>query len=103
VLAAFLILGSIGGLAYAGLLVRIGKAERRTDLACPNCGSSPPVGDFWRCTHCFGWIDPFAPASLCPKGGPHTAELSCPECGRQLTLADWVATTQVGEGDPTPL
>jgi Zn-dependent protease len=102
-LAAFLILGAIGGLAYAGLLVRIGKAERRTDLACPNCGSSPPVGDFWRCTRCFGWIDPFAPVSLCPKGGPHTAELSCPECGRQLAPADWVCLKQVAPGEPARL
>src|SRR5262245_42560888 len=47
--AGFLVLGALGGLSHAGLLSRLKRAERRPDLACPNCGAAPPVGAFWQC------------------------------------------------------
>jgi len=82
-IAAFLVLGALGGISHARLLSRMARAERRLDVECPNCGSAPPIGPFWRCPRCFVMIDVFDPEPAdCSKGGPHTTEVSCPECGR---------------------
>lgn len=89
VIAAFLMLGAYGGLAYARMLERMEHAERRPNLACPNCGAAAPVGEFWRCTQCFTFFDLFDPTP-CPRAGIHIADGACPNCGYQLTMDDWV-------------
>jgi Zn-dependent protease len=90
-IAVFLLLGAFGGISQANQLAQMQHAERRTAWACPNCGKSPPVGKFWRCGHCFGSFDLFNP-SRCPKSHSHASDISCPECNRHLTAAEWVTT-----------
>lgn len=93
--SAFLLVGALGGIAQAKRLAQMQRVERRTAWVCPNCGNSPPVGAFWRCGHCAASFDLFAPSS-CPKSLAHASDVSCPECNRHLTAAEWVAT------DPNP-
>ncbi|OAI45026.1 hypothetical protein AYO44_13260 [Planctomycetaceae bacterium SCGC AG-212-F19] len=90
VLAGFLVLGGIAGVSHARLLARLRHAERHADRVCPNCGTAPPVGAFWRCLHCQTWFDLFSDAQHCPRGGLHVSEMSCLECGRELSSADWL-------------
>ncbi len=97
--AGFLVLGAFGGLSHSRLIARMGQAERRVGLACPNCGLAPPLGDFWCCTRCLAWLDLFAPSTGCPRGGGHITNGACPECGLQPGLSDWssLGTTEPGE------
>ena len=97
--AAFLMLGAAGGLSYARVLSGLQSAERRPDLTpCPNCGAAPPAGSHWRCTKCFASFDLFARAASCPKGGSHTTNMPCLECGLQTLPTAWRA---VGPLDST--
>lgn len=98
-MAGFLFLGAMGGFSHARLLERIDKAERRTDLACPNCGLAPPQGDFWRCPRCLSWFDLFAPVAACPKGGGHSVPIACVECGYQPLTQNWIVRLPL-EGAP---
>jgi len=98
-LAGFLVLGALGGISSVRRLARLERAERRAEFACPNCQSAPSVGEFWRCTRCMTWFDLFAP-TVCPKGGRHATDGACPECGRQVTGADWVPPFPCGGEAP---
>ncbi len=100
VLAGFLVLGAIGGLSYARLLARLRHAQRHSDRVCPNCGAFPPIGAFWRCKRCLGWFDLFAVMQDCPKGGVHTSDLACLECGRDLAAGGWLPIIAVPETWP---
>ncbi|MDB5312997.1 MAG: hypothetical protein JWO38_7199 [Gemmataceae bacterium] len=91
-LAAFLVIGSVGGVSNARLLSRLRHAPRHDGLACPGCGSAPPAGGYWQCTHCQAAFDLFAPLGACPRGDSHASETSCLECGRHLGSDDWRAS-----------
>jgi hypothetical protein len=89
ILAAFLMLGAWAGYGRANLYERMDAAPRRQQVVCPTCGSSPPVGDFWRCARCLTWFELFAPPEPCAKGGQHLIHESCLECGRALAAHEW--------------
>jgi Zn-dependent protease len=99
-LAAFLLLGAWAGFAQSKMIARLAGAERRRDFRCPNCGASPPIGDFWRCTRCFGWFDVFALVTDCPKGGDHVTPEICPDCGRPLDPNDWQIPASAISSEP---
>jgi Zn-dependent protease len=85
----FMVLGALGGLGHASMLARLKDAPRRTDVACPSCRTAPPAGPYWRCLRCVTLFDLFDPTD-CPKGGRHTTDVSCLDCGRHVPPGGWV-------------
>jgi hypothetical protein len=100
VLAVFLAIGSINGVARAETLRVMAQAERRQDLACPLCGTAPPVGEFWRCAKCMAAFDLFAPATTCRQGGVHATMNSCLECGGARSPREWIVEIYTAQAAP---
>jgi Zn-dependent protease len=91
--AAFISLGALAGLYRAELVSRLLRAKCRRDKRCPNCGTAPPKGPFWRCARCMKQFDLFDPSEACPKGDGHVSNMPCLACGRPSPLSDWEANS----------
>jgi Zn-dependent protease/DNA-directed RNA polymerase subunit RPC12/RpoP len=82
ILAVFALLQCWSGLQQARVLARVAAAPRREGMACPNCGSPPPMGQFWICGHCRRPFDMFETQGVCPNCGMIFNGTRCLECGR---------------------
>jgi len=71
-------------------LLRRGDAARREGYLCPNCGTAPPVGDFWHCGRCRKSFDPFATQLMCPHCNTQYNIIACLECGNAAPPQAWV-------------
>jgi len=52
VLSAYILMNCWGGWKHARALAQFAKLPRRDGFACPKCQNAPPVGEFWKCSHC---------------------------------------------------
>jgi len=95
IMALFILLNCWGGLMHARALARAANAPRHDGFACPACGVPPPFGNFWGCGRCRTTFDTFATQGVCPNCGTQFAVTSCPECGSQRPLSEWVTATNV--------
>jgi Zn-dependent protease len=86
VMAVFVLLNCWGGWQQSRVLARVAAAPRRTGLACPNCKTPPPVGNFWICGRCRAAFDMFATRGVCPNCGTIFNDTRCLECGEPLPL-----------------
>jgi Zn-dependent protease len=87
VMAAFVLLNCWSGLQQARILGRMAAAPRREGLACPNCKTPPPAGNFWVCGRCRVAFDMFATRGVCPNCGTIFNITRCLECGETLPLS----------------
>jgi Zn-dependent protease len=95
ILAVFIAFNCWGGFQHARALARAASAPRHDGFACPACGVPPPFGNFWGCGRCRTTFDTFATQGVCPNCGTQFAVTSCPECGSQRPLSEWVTATNV--------
>jgi Zn-dependent protease len=86
IMAAFALIQCWSGLQQARALARIEAAPRHTGLACPSCGQSPPVGNFWVCGRCRRPFDMFSTQGVCPHCGVIFDGARCLECGEMHPL-----------------
>jgi Zn-dependent protease len=86
-IAVFALLNCWSGLQQARLLARVSAAPRRAGLACPNCKTAPPTGNFWGCGRCRTAFDMFATRGVCPNCGTIFNATRCLECGQALPLS----------------
>ena len=93
IMAAFVLLNCWGGLQQARVLARVAAAPRRAGLACPNCKTPPPVGNFWVCGRCRAAFDMFATRGVCPNCGTIFNATRCLECGEALPLSAFGETS----------
>ena len=96
IVSAFILLNCWRGLQQARGLARLAKLPRRPGFACPSCKSAPPVGTFWRCSHCHQPFDTFEKGAVCPTCGAAFDVTLCLDCGEPHALREWVI------GGPTP-
>jgi uncharacterized protein (TIGR03067 family) len=89
VLAGFGLLFCLVGIQGARGLNYIARAPRRTAAACANCGSAPPVGQFWACSRCWARFDAFATGGTCPNCSTPQDAVLCAACGRSRPYAEW--------------
>ena len=92
-IAIFVLMSCWGGLQQARALSRFAKLPRRAEFACPACKSSPPLGAFWKCSHCQTRYDTFLTQAVCPHCGAHEAMTQCADCGRSSPVGDWSGHT----------
>jgi Zn-dependent protease len=91
VLSAFVLFTANLGWRQGRMLARLDRNPRRADAACPACGFSPPVGDYWVCDECRTRFDTFHCRAQCPGCGKLFRETACPECGKRHPIHQWFA------------
>ncbi len=96
VLTVFGAIAAWNGLRQSRFLIRMLRAPRHTDLACPSCGEAPPAGQFWGCGRCRSSFDLFATGGVCPGCGAVVLDTACSECGVQQPVKAWSVTVAEG-------
>lgn len=86
---AFVALNCFQGLQQALMLSRLEKALRRTEFSCPVCRTSPPVGEFWRCSRCRKSFDTFLTHATCPHCQAQYNVTVCPFCHSVRPFTEW--------------
>jgi Zn-dependent protease len=89
VLAVFMLMNCWGGLRQAQALSQLAKLPRRDGFACPRCGTSPPVGDFWKCGRCGQPFDTFQTRAVCPHCAAQFPGTKCLDCGAVHPISEW--------------
>src|ERR1700693_5509371 len=92
VLAAFILMNCWRGLQQARALLRLAKLPRHGGYFCPSCRTSPPMGEYWRCSKCAKPFDTFQSQAVCPHCSTQFATTGCLDCGRAHPLQEWTAT-----------
>jgi Zn-dependent protease len=91
-IALFMLMNCWGGLQHARALLHISKLPRRDGFTCPNCKTSPPVGEYWKCGNCGQPFDTFQTWAVCPHCSTKFATTRCLDCGQQHPLSEWTAS-----------
>jgi Zn-dependent protease len=91
ILSVFILLNCWGGLMQARVLARIAKLPRRAGFACPECKTSPPIGDYWVCGKCRQAFDTFVTQGTCPHCGTQFSTTRCLDCGSSRPMNEWMA------------
>jgi len=94
-IAVFMLMNCWGGLQQARALLRFAKLPRRDGLACPSCGTAPPLGDYWKCGKCGQPFDTFQTHAICPHCGTQFAQTKCLDCGAVTPMNDWMVASLV--------
>jgi Zn-dependent protease len=75
----------------------------RSGVACPNCGTPPPIGPYWVCSHCRSRFDLFENAGHCPACGMPFQYNTCMACGARSPISAWIKEMPpVGVVRPVP-
>jgi Zn-dependent protease len=94
-IAIYLAMSCWSGFKQAQALSRVADLPRRAGYTCPTCKSSPPIGEYWKCSNCGQAFDTFATGSVCPRCSTRFDTTRCLDCGRQHPLAEWMGQTIV--------
>lgn len=92
VLSVFILMYCWKGLNQARALLRLSKLPRHLGYFCPSCNSSPPLGDYWRCSNCKKAFDTFQTQAVCPHCSTQFETTGCLDCGRKYPFREWTAS-----------
>jgi len=93
IMAAFILMNCWSGLMQARAMLKMANAPRREGFACPVCKTAPPLGAIWRCGKCRQPFDIFETQGICPHCQTKFTATSCPECGNQRPISEWMTST----------
>ncbi len=94
-ISVFILMNCWGGLQQARALLRFQKLPRRLGVTCPRCQTSPPIGEFWKCSKCGQPFDTFQTQAVCPHCATRFPVTKCLDCGGLAPMQDWMAPTLV--------
>jgi len=94
-IAAFILMNCWRGLQQARALLRFAKLPRNGAFHCPSCNTSPPHGEYWRCSNCAKSFDTFQTQAVCPQCSTQFPTTSCLDCGRTHPMQDWTGSALV--------
>ena len=89
ILAAFILMNCWRGMQQALALLRLAKLPRHGGYFCPSCRTSPPIGEYWRCSKCAKPFDTFQSQAVCPHCSAQFATTGCLDCGRAHPMREW--------------
>jgi Zn-dependent protease/ATP-dependent Clp protease adapter protein ClpS len=89
-ISLFVLFRSFLGFRQALVLERLQRGPRHKSFACPACGVSPPVGDFWRCDNCQTPFDTFEHQAECPECGKRFSRTMCSACLKRNPIDLWM-------------
>jgi hypothetical protein len=95
ILCAFISMNCWNGFQQARAMSRMAAMPRRENVACPNCKTAPPRGNFWTCGKCRKPFDIFETQGVCPNCGTQYAATSCPECGSLKPFSEWLVSNSI--------
>lgn len=101
-MAVFMLMTCWSGLRHALELSRFAKLPRHVDFACPACKTSPPIGEFWKCSKCGQAFDTFQTRGVCPQCGTQFPVTKCLDCGEAHPVSEW-AVPVVSASNPSLL
>ena len=90
-ISAYLIMNCWGGWKHARDLAQFAKLPRRDEFRCPKCQTSPPIGEYWKCTQCGQPFDTFAKQATCPHCGNRFSVTRCLDCGQLSPMSEWTS------------
>jgi Zn-dependent protease len=91
-LALFILTNCWRGFQQARTLLRVAKLPRHSGFFCPSCKSSPPLGNYWKCSNCQKEFDTFQSQAACPSCLTRFATTACLDCGRLHPMNEWTVT-----------
>jgi Zn-dependent protease len=94
-ISVFILMNCWSGLQQARALLRFQKLPRRPGFSCPRCQTSPPIGEFWKCSKCGQPFDTFQTQAVCPHCATRFPVTKCLDCGGLAPMPDWTAPTLV--------
>jgi Zn-dependent protease len=89
VMTAFIFMNCRQGWKQAQALAQLAALPRRDGYSCPECSTTPPAGELWRCGNCENAYDPFADHGTCQHCGSQYSIALCPGCGTWNRLEEW--------------
>ena len=95
ILSVFILMNCWAGLRQAQALSRLAKLPRHAEFACPTCKTSPPIGNFWKCTACGQPFDTFQTQAVCPHCSARFPVTMCLDCHRLHPLEEWAIRATV--------
>lgn len=98
IIAVFMLLNCWSGLQHARALTKFAKLPRRDGLACPECKTAPPIGEYWKCGKCGQPFDTFVTSAACPHCGAQFSGTRCLDCGKISPIAEWTAQDYAAGG-----
>jgi Zn-dependent protease len=100
VMAAFVFLSAFAGFRHGRMLSRLLRGPRRREAACPSCGVSPLVGNYWTCDRDGMRFDLFRHRGQCPGCGKMFAVTQCPECFQEHPVEEWFIASPREDSPP---
>ena len=95
ILSVFILMNCWAGLRQAQALSKLAKLPRHLGYVCPTCKSSPPIGNFWKCTACGQPFDTFQTGAVCPHCSARFPATMCLDCRRMHPMSEWMAPAVV--------
>jgi Zn-dependent protease len=89
-IAVFILINCWSGFKQAQALSRFAKLPRREEFSCPTCKTAPPVGDYWKCSHCGQPFDIFQTRAVCPHCASRFDITRCLDCGALHPMSEWM-------------
>jgi Zn-dependent protease len=91
------------GFRNARAIRRRENVRMHTEVACPACGSHPPIGPYWVCSTCRARFDAFDYPVACPGcGKPHQWN-TCLSCGARAPFPAWGVRMPIVTPPPNPV
>jgi Zn-dependent protease len=91
-IAAYILMYCLRGWKQAQALMHFAKLPRHGGYYCPSCKSSPPLGEFWRCSNCRRAFDTFQSQAVCPHCSTQFPDTGCLDCGRSFPISEWTVS-----------
>src|SRR5579864_956274 len=95
ILSVFILMNCWAGLRQAQALSKLAKLPRHIGYTCPTCKSSPPIGNFWKCTACGQPFDTFQTGAVCPHCSARFPATMCLDCRRMHPMSEWMAPAAI--------
>jgi Zn-dependent protease len=100
ILSVFILMNCWAGLRQAQALSKLAKLPRHFGYVCPTCKSSPPIGNFWKCTACGQPFDTFQTGAVCPHCSARFPVTMCLDCRRMHPIEEWAGPAAVAVSRP---
>ncbi len=99
IIAFFAGFQSLAGFLRARSMLQVMEGPRHEEVACPECGRSPPAGNFWICDQCRWRFDAFDYWAECPHCGLQFPKTICFFCRQMHPIDEWMPAVMPVDAD----
>jgi Zn-dependent protease/ATP-dependent Clp protease adapter protein ClpS len=99
IIAFFASFQSLVGFLRARAMLQVMEGPRHEEVACPECGRSPPAGNFWICDQCRWRFDTFDYWAECPHCGLQFPKTICFFCRQMHPIDEWMPAVMPVDAD----